>query len=263
MQDRSKLIWRLVTIAVVLFLLLSGIWFLISSTSESKQLEQEINDRFGWAEQYVPVADGVVPPDRLERFVRIRQAVQPACRDYQDVLDGIIGLAAIETDPDVSGSDAATRGIKGFKSVFKTGPRMLQFMDARNSALIREEMGLGEYIYLYLAAYSEQLAEAASSPYSEIEESRISARIREEFIQILGNQLNALGSAGQDSVRARLSEEIETLKESPDSTPWSRGLLPNTRNSLVPYQDQLSSLYCDGVVAIELLQKNRGFSFKG
>jgi hypothetical protein len=263
MQDRSKLTWRLVTIAAVLFLLLSGVWFLISSTSESKQLEQEVNDRFGWAEQYVPVADGFVPPDRLERFIRVRQAVQPACRDYQEVLDGIIGLAAIETDPDVSGSEAATRGIKGFKSVFKTGPVMLQFMDARNSALVQEEMGLGEYIYLYLAVYSKQLANVASSPYSEMEESRISERVREEFIQILGNQVSALGSAGQDPVRALLEEEIETLEESPDSAPWPRGPLPNTRNSLAPYQDQLASLYCDGVVAIELLQKNRGFSFKG
>jgi hypothetical protein len=263
MQNRSKLMWRLITIAVVLFLVFSGVWFLISSTSESKRLEQEVNDRFGWAEQYVPVADGSVAPDRLERFVRVRQAVQPACTDYQEVLDGIIGLAAIETDPDVSGEEAATRGIKGFKSVFKTGPKMLQFMDARNSALIREEMGLGEYIYLYLAAYSEQLADVASSPYSEIEESRISSRIREEFIQILGNQLNALGPAGQDPVRAGLKAEIEALEDSPEATPWSRGPLPGTRHSLAPFQDQLSTLYCDGVVAIELLQKNRGFSFKG
>jgi hypothetical protein len=263
MQNRSKLMWRLITIAVVLFLVFSGVWFLISSTSDSKQLEQEVNDRFGWAEQYVPVADGFVPPDRLERFVRVRQAVQPACRDYQEVLDGIIGLAAIETDPDVSGGEAATRGIKGFRSVFKTGPKMLQFMDARNSALIREEMGLGEYIYLYLAAYSEQLADVASSPYAEMEESRISERTREEFIRILRNQLSALGSAGQDPVRALLEEEIETLEENPGNAPWPRGPLPNTRTSLAPWQDQLSSLYCDGVAAIELLQKNRGFSFKG
>jgi hypothetical protein len=261
MKNRSKLIWRLITIAAVVFLLFSGVYFLFSSTSDSKRLEQELIDRFGWAEQFVPVADGSIPPERLERFIRVRQAVQPACKDYQDVLDGIVGLAAIETEPEVSGSEAATRGIRGFKSVFNVGPRMLQFMDARNSTLMSEGMGLGEYIYLYLTAYWEQLADVASSPYFEMEEAHISSRTKEEFIQMLDNQLSALGSAGPDEVRAGLKEEIAALGESSDAVPWARGLLPNTRKSLSPHQDQLSGLYCDGVVGIELLQKNRGFGF--
>lgn len=263
MQDRGKLTWRLITIAVVLFLFFSGVWFLIASTRESKQLEQDLNDRFGWAEQYVPVADGSVPADRLERFVRVRQAVQPACKAYQEVLDGIVGLDAIETDPDLSGGEAATRGIKGFKSVLKVGPIMLQFMDARNATLLRENMGLGEYFYLYLAAYGEELSEVSNSPFSEMEEAHVSDRTREVFVQILENQLAELAPSGPPEIVAQLKNEIDALTKGKNSSPWPQGPLPSTRASLSPYVDQLSDLYCDGVVSIELLQKNRGFSFDG
>ena len=31
----------------------------------------------------------------------------------------------------------------------------------------------------------------------------------------------------------------------------------------MPYQPQIDELYCEGVVRVELLQKNRGLSFEG
>jgi len=263
MKDKSKLAWRLITIAVVIFLLSSGVYFLISSTSETKRLEQDVNDRFGMAEQFVPEADGAVPADRLERFVRVRRAVHPACMELQQVMDGILGMASIEDDPDLPGDEAARRGITGMKSAIKAGSSMVRLMDARNSSLLEQGMGLGEYIYLYLAAYSDQLADVASSPYAELEESRVSNRTRTEFIRILTNQLDALGSGAEAEIRVALEEEIQSLKESKVSTPWPNGPLPKTRESLSPYRDELNGLYCDGVVAIELLQKNRGFSFGG
>jgi len=263
MNDKTRLAWRIITILAVLVLLVYGVFQLIAWTSDSKQLEQEVLDRYGRAESFVPVADGTIPPERLERFIRVRRAVHPACVELQLVMDGIVGMASIEDDPDLPGEEAARRGIKGVKSAMKAGSRMLQLMDARNSALLEEDMGLGEYLYLYLAAYSDQLARVESSPYVELEESRISNRTREEFIQMLGNQLDAPGSGSLGDVRMALEEEIQSLQESELTTPWTHGLLPRTRESLSPRQDELDGLYCDGVVAIELLQKNRGFNFGG
>jgi Fe-S-cluster formation regulator IscX/YfhJ len=263
MRKNTRLFWKLITIASVLFLLISGVWFLFNSTSDSKQLEQQLNDRFGWADEFVPAPDGVVLPGRIERFIRVRQAVQPACRDFADVMDGVIAMDAIEDDPDITGEESAGRVIRGVKSVFRVGPRMLRFMDARNSELLAENMGLGEYIYLYLSAYEDQLANADTSRYAGMDEAYVSERTREEFTQILNNQLSALGPTGSVSVRIGLESWIEALEATPDRGPWPAGSLPATRESLAPFEDRLSGLYCTGLVGMELLQKNRGFRLGG
>ncbi len=266
-KANNGLSWRLLTVAVVVFFVAAGVYFLLESTRESKRLEQSLIDRFGFAEQYTPAANGSVPRQRSEAFLRVRQAVQTSCADYQEVLNGIIGLADLETDAELSGEEKASRGLDGLKSIFGVGPKMLQFMDARNSNLRKEEMGLGEYMYIYLAVYGKQIANASSSPYAEMEEAYISSRIRDEYVQILNNQLAALATAGSDTDLQNLSTllrlEIEALGDGSHPSPWPDGPPAMTRESLAPFQDQLSDLYCEGVVAIELLQKNRGFGFRG
>jgi hypothetical protein len=268
MNSKKKLIWRLVTIAVVVFLVGAGIYFLFDSTSESKQLEQQLIDQYGRADEYTPPADGTIEPERIEHFLLVREAVQTSCVEYQEVLGGIIGLEEIETKEDVSGREVASAGVKAFKSMLKVGPGMLRFMDARNSTLLAGNMGIGEYMYLYITAYGEQLAKADPSLYVDMEESFISSRTRKEYLQILHNQLDALETANRDNAdeewKTRLSEEITALEEgNTQVTPWPQGAFGKTAQSLAPFRERLSELYCEGVVAIELLQKNRGLRFGG
>lgn len=261
MQGKSKLIWRIITILVVVFFLFAGAYFVLTAGSDSKRLEQALIDQYGWTGDYVPAADGFIPPDRLQRFVRIRRAVQPNCASYQEILDGIVGLAAIEDDPEITGGESASRGMKAFKSMVTVGPEMLSFMDARNSNLLKEEMSIGEYMHLYLVTYGQKLPTAANSPYSEMEEAWLSERIMEDYAQILRNQVSALDPGTSSAIADTLRREIAELEEDPRAMPWSEGPLPRTRESIAPYQDQLSDLYCDGLVSIELLQKRRKFTF--
>ena len=266
-KDKSGLVWRPLTVAVVVFFLAAGIYFLLASTRESKRLEQNLIDRFGWAGQYAPAAEGTVSLQRAEAFLRVRQAVQASCADYREVLNGIIGLGEIETDAELTTEEKTSRGIGGLKSMIGVGPKMLQFMDARNGTLQNEEMGLGEYMYIYLAVYGKQLAVASTSPYADMEEAYISSRTRDEYVQILNNQLAALAIAGSDTEMQNLSTqlrlEIQALEDGSQASPWPDGPPALTRESLAPFQEQLSDLYCEGIVAIELLQKNRGLGFRG
>jgi hypothetical protein len=266
-RKKSGLRWRLLTVGVVVFFVAAGIYFLLGSTREAKQLEQNLNDRFGWAEDYIPPANGVIPFDRLTAFLRVREAVQPNCSDYHKILNGIIGLGDIESDPGLSGEQKASRSIGGLKSMIGLGPKMIAFMDARNSSLQTEEMGLGEYFYIYLAAYGEQLSNVSTTPYAEMEEAYISSRTRNEYVQILNNQLAALviteADAATQSLITQLRTEIQTLENGDNSSPWPNGPPQSIRESLAPLQRKLSDRYCEGLVSIELLQKNRGFSFEG
>jgi len=167
----------------------------------------------------------------------------------------------------MSAGDKASEGFDSLKTIFSSAPTFLEFMDARNQALLAEGMGLGEYMYIYLAAYGPQLAAEANSRYAEQEDAYISQRARDEYIQILRNQVDALDASSEAASHAdlltALQAEIDTLKDSMDSSPWPDGPPLATRESLAPYQPQIGDLYCEGTVKVELLQKNRGLNFEG
>ena len=258
--------WRYLAVATIIFFLGAGVWFFIAPIQQAKKLEQSV---VGWAPLYIPPADGIIQPDRLERFIRVREAVQDNCRVFQKIMDDVIQIEAIESDSSLQAGEKASRTFEGLKSIFSAAPTFLEFMDVRNSALLSEEMGLGEYIYIYLAAYGEQLALESQGRYAGQEEAYLSPRARREFVQILGNQLAALQSEGryQDTASlaliAELQTEIAALEDGSHASPWPDGPPAATAESLVPYRNQLSALYCEGIVQVEILQKNKGLNFEG
>ena len=256
--------WRYLAIASIVFLLGTGAWFLLAPIQQAKQLEHKVVDRFGWANRYTPPADGFIDPERLEHFIQVREAVQDNCRAFQDILDDVIKIENIESDPGMPTGEKVSEGIDSFKSMFGAVPAIVDFMDARNSALLSEEMGLGEYIYIYLAAYAEQLALEPRGRYAKQEEAYLSPRARKEFVQILGNQLAALQpDASTRGLAAELQAEISALEDGSHTSPWPDGPPAKTAESLAPFRDRISPLYCEGLVQIEVLQKNKGLNFEG
>jgi len=259
--------WRYLTIGAILFVLGTGAWMLLAPIQQAKQLERSVIGRFGWANQYTPPVDGFIAPGRLERFIRVREAVQPGCREFQGILDNVISLETIESEPGLPAGDKVSEGLDSFKGMFGAIPALVAYMDARNSALLEQEMGLGEYFYIYLAAYAGRLAQDAGGRYAGQEEAHLSPRARKEYVQILGNQLAALQAADQDAATQTLTTDLRTemkaLEDASHATPWPGGPPAKTAESLAPYRDRLSPLYCEGMIRIELLQKNRGFNFDG
>jgi len=254
--------WRLLTLATVLFFIGAGIYFFILPIQESKRLEQALIDRYDWPTLYVPAAHGGVEPQRVEKFIRVREAVQDNCRTFQGILDSVIRLETLESDEDLAADEKASEGFDSLKDMFSAAPTFLEFMDARNNALLAEEMGLGEYIYIYLAAYGKQLAREADGRYAEQEDAFLSPRERKEYAQILGNQLTALETteitAETRTLVADLKAAISATEDESRASPWPNGPPGRTRDSLAPYRERLSALYCEGIVRVEVLQKKRG-----
>lgn len=252
---------------VTVFVVASGFYFLTAGVRSAKRVEQTLIDRFDWAENYTPAISGYIEPQRIEAFIRVRELVKPGCADYQAVLTSIGELEKLDSDEEKPASEAASTGLQAMKSAFSAGPQMLKFSTTRNQALLAEDMGLGEYFYIYLTAYGEQLANEKNSDFSATEEAYISDRSRKEFTQILTNQLQALQASeskmSNPGLEKELQMEISALKDGRHTSPWPDGPVGKARESLAPYQQQLAGLYCSGIVRIELLQKNRGFNFDG
>ena len=266
-KDRRKLKGCLLVALAIGFVISSGIYFLTAGIRDAKQVEQTLIDRFGWAAHYTPMVDGSIAPQRIESFIRVREAVQADCADFQAVLLSIKNLDELESDKESSPGNVASTGLDGLKGAFSAGPKMVKFSTTRNQALLNEEMGIGEYLHIYLTTYGEQLATEAASDYATMDEAYVSERALREYTQILTNQVRALEADGLPSssseLLTQLRTEISALEDGSHRSPWPAGPTGKTRDSLAPYLERLNGLYCSGIVQIELLQKNRGLQFDG
>ena len=148
----------------------------------------------------------------------------------------------------------------------RLSPAFLRFMETRNHALLKEEMGLGEYLYIYVLAYVEQLRHADDTMFAGVEQAYVGSRARTELIQMLRNQLDLLMSGdvrpADADLAADLRDQIARLSDGRQTLPWENGLPPAITASFEPYAEPLAQLYCEGIAKIELSQKNKGFNIK-
>jgi hypothetical protein len=223
---------------------------------EAKQVEESINLRFGETTAYTPPADGSVEPDRLEAFLHVRKALIEPCANYRE------NRARLERFDQRKEAGVLSTGDHwhALKGALRLGPRFLDFVRARNAALLEVEMGLGEYSYIFAVAYAEQLAEMAEN---NDRTTVIKPRVRRELTQILRNQLAALEASEPDmqggELAAELRGELVALENGSHILPWQSGLPDTTKASLAPFAERLNDLYCAEALKFELAQKNKSF----
>ena len=152
------------------------------------------------------------------------------------------------------------------------GPRMGGFFKVRNQALLDAGMGRGEYTYLYLIAYRDQLLSPTRNfDGAELARHGPNKRVRVALVQILNNQLAAVDTrltVADDqplaAFRDSLAEEIARLDSDPEAWPWQEGLPAMLAASLSPYRARLDALFCEYTLSLEFMQnRQRGLSIQG
>jgi len=242
-----------VVVSLIFFAGVTG-FVALRPVREAKRGEQDLNDRFGEFSTFSPTPDGTVTPDRIEAFITVRERLREPCARFQEHSDRFEELGRMEEQGELSLAGV----LEGFKTAVGFGPGFMDLMRTRNSALSNIGMGLGEYSYIYVLAYGDQL----SSLLEEMSRDRlIKPRTRRELTQILFNQLSALADRGDDGESCALvvavQEEIAALDSGAHAFPWQGGLPESIAASFSPYEDQLDTLFCEATVRLELRQKNK------
>ena len=160
-------------------------------------------------------------------------------------------------------------------------PAIGSFFEARNEALIANEMGLGEYTYLYTLGYYGFLGhDPDDGPVSELKEvegvedvqvqmgdiNSSMRRVRRDLRTMLESQLVALAPLSDGGVDpewyAALEEEVAALRSKRSRLPWQDGLPAPLEASFEPYRDQLEATYLPTANLFELMRNVRnGMSF--
>jgi hypothetical protein len=154
----------------------------------------------------------------------------------------------------------ATKGAMGMAPMFG------RFYEIRNEALLAQEMGLGEYTYIYVSAFVAGENYRGTVRWRNDEEHQIDVpvRARQALIQMLRNQLEALqsdpggiGPAPQAQIET-LQAEIAALENDPDRRFWQDGLPAPLAASLAPFRAQLDATFCPETAVFDL-GRNRKF----
>lgn len=272
---RKFLIGCGVVLGLLLLMGLIGSWFLMSQLKKElpnlKQLEnqqEELLARFGPADEFTPSLDNGIDPTRMELYLSIREALPHDGTRFSDAIQDV-------SDQEKRLKDA--KGLSKVKEAFRIAQEgmgvarvAMEVLAQRDSVLLAEGMGPGEYIYYTVLGPVIALDYQPEPCTPELEDSldpedleameSAQLTIMGTFREQLANarrELSALPqrSVEQDDWLLALEDELDHGRIGGRSVPFADGLPVATVEALAPYLDQLRASLprCREAWSLELL----------
>jgi hypothetical protein len=230
---------------------------LFSGIERAAESYDALTAELGPVEDYVPPAGGVPGADRLEVFVRAREAVAPERRALDE-------LAAAFPPPELEVEHGSTldRIRAGAAAAGELIDRMGSYLEARDRALLEQGMGPGEYVFLYTLTYHSWLghapgegpaagARAGIDVYEDDDplfgEAAVRRRYRRYVLGMLERRAEKAGPGG-----TALREEIHRMELDPARVLWSDGLPAPVAGALEPWRERLESTWSPSANRLEL-----------
>ncbi len=264
----------IVTIIVGFFLLKDTIISVKNTVEDIKEIaamHEELVDRYGEVDEFVPPADGVPTSSRIARFLSVRDGMEEERTRLQSK------LAVFPPAEVMRGEDEALSKVAGvLKELGGLIPDVTEYLRLRTQLLRDLEMSPGEYLYIYSLVYYSWLGNSPSDgPYAmEIDSDGSRYQSNERLMEGDGgtfssdeiwdryhrylraqirNQLAAATDGGGDEGwRDELRREYLMFKEDPDRIPWQNGLPAPVLEALAPYRDRLEASYSPDINCFEL-----------
>ncbi|MDO9695526.1 MAG: hypothetical protein Q7W56_12420 [Candidatus Latescibacteria bacterium] len=270
-------------LAVIVISVLGGVLLfntgkkVVARFEELGDTQRTLADRFGEVADYVPPADGVLPAERVEIFLRVQDTLQETGRE---LVDHGRALQDLERQ---KGKGIGPGGIlRGIRGVVGIGRYAAEYLQERNEALLAAEMGLGEYTYLYVLGYHSWLGRSFDPTFGEPstrvdtdhgarieigdrDDERRAERLQDLFRGWAANQHQAAIAAGLDAAWCeRLAAEVAAAAAA-DSLrlPWAGELPPALATGLDPFRSRFEATYLplDPLVGVGVERDHNGEGF--
>ncbi len=255
-------------VVIIVLLFVGGYFFIKNMTQGFKESESKMNElaaKFGRIEEFCPDPSGGIGLDRLEVFLRVREAARPSRERLEASFD--------ELAKNRKSFAAIRRGLGVI-------PQVADYLRARNEALLDAGMGMGEYFFIYVVAYESYLRKPIDDgpgfrfpeeggfrtdwdkeDTKEMQKDFALRRIHRAVLPMLRNQLAKLeaedaaagrtaDTSGQEtgkgavlSWRETLASEIKAMEADPHRLPWEDGLPGVLESSLRSFRDRFEASY--------------------
>lgn len=221
-------------------------------------------------EVYTPPLDGAVEPDRMDRFLAVREALMPWCETfsgYRAYFGRMKDFAESEDEPPPGDFVKAT----GFlpKVMWRLGQDVHAYAVERNETLLAQGMGLGEYTWIFVIGYLGWLGhEPTEFMPADGEQPKVyGGRVRQAVMDMMQRHVAELEAAfaedsgaappngGEDLALWRA--ELVALQNDPKRTPFADGLPPALAASFEPYRDELERGFCPATCDMDLTRTER------
>jgi len=272
-----------VVIIIAILIGVGGYFFIkniISGFEETEAIMDTLTERYGKIGDFCPDPDGAFRRERPEVFLAVRDSTI----QVRERLERAMSILSDTGRRDQSGEEPSPHALTKIKTGIELVPLIAEFIKTRTQALLDEEMGMGEYYYLYVIAYYSWLGKSpADGPPFELmgendEEDSIVwrgrrrerleerldlalRRLNRQILPMLHNQYEKLTEGGivgvKEEWRRRLAAEIEAMESDSLRLPWQDGLPEVIEASLKPYRVRLEESYSELVNPIEIIYRQK------
>jgi hypothetical protein len=228
-----------------------------SAFEEAHRDRAILEQRHGGEGAFTPAVDGTVAPARVEAFLAVRGALAYAESRIEGVDGEFARFEALTDEGEPKLTVALPAVVRLTRSMLRLPSMFGEIEKARNRALVEADMSLGEYAYLYVVAYHDQLVDPEIGTHL-FGSSAANGRVRAELRETLRRQLAGVESEPDKSGEFvnQLAAEVAALENDPDRIPWQDGVPERIAESFTPYRDRLDAAYSPAGAELELLNSN-------
>ncbi|MBL1213041.1 MAG: hypothetical protein HND52_06775 [Ignavibacteriae bacterium] len=140
------------SLSLIAVLVIVGSYFFIDSRLNAiTEIENDfvkIKDKFGEVEDFIPYQNGIIPTERIEKFITIRESISEERLELENSLTDL--SAELKTLED---GESFFEMLFVVKELINTIPDIVEYVAVRNEKFLEMQMGLGEYYYIYVAGF--------------------------------------------------------------------------------------------------------------
>lgn len=252
---------------------------IVKDFNKTEILMDTLKERYGTTREFSPDPDGAIRPARIEIFLAVRSSMAPAMEEMERTINILSEMEHRDRDTEESSENIFTK----IKTGLGFATQIAEFYRSRNQALLDNDMGMGEYYYIYVMSYYSLLGKSPSDgpPFRvedqaaggrimfterrrETQEDRMDQmlrRVHRQIFPILQNQYKRLTewdvSRAKEKWRTALAAEIEAMESDRYRLPWGDGLPDILKTSLEPYRSRLESSYSAMLNIFEVITEQR------
>ncbi len=236
---------------------------IVAPLNQAVDDREVIEEKFGTQEDYVPPASGAPTADRVELFLEIQRSLVDVCSDLENAEQQVARLESVDDQDEIDRIEVMKMAFSTTKSMMGVGPVIGQLYEIRNRGLLEAEMGLGEFTYLFVMGFHDELLNP-SGEFQLFGPGPVNSRVRGALRSMLENQSAAMREQGfaEDEISA-LEAEIKILQDDTSRIPWQDGLPPAIAASFEPFRRELAASFCPAAAPLELMiNQKRSFGIE-
>lgn len=251
----------LAIILSILFTVGAGVIFM-RPMNHAVDSQTALEEETGPMEAFRPGVDSL-RPERLEAFLRVRAEVVEHCGKIEEVAAGFAAMDEVDGKEDPGVGEVLSGLGKVMGSVKGMVTELGAVLETRNDALIAEDMGLGEYTWIYVLSYYSYLGRIPETGVED-EGGAMDTRDRRLMRRFMERHAVALEEAGRAEEAVVWKEGADNLDREESGVPFAGSELPaSVRAALDPYYELLELTFCPPLAEMDLGEiEKKGFSFR-